>query len=742
MNPPPSVPGVLYVTSYPPRECGIATFTSDLVHALQRQFGQSISVRVCALNDGREYQYPGETTRTIDARNGGANAFIALANAVNDDQAIAIVHVQHEFGLFSGEFGEDLLAFTERITKPLVVTMHTVLPEPANGQRRIVQVLAARAERVVVMTRRSLDLLTTVYNVPLENIQVIPHGTHLSSQRDRAEIKEQFGLAGRNVLSTFGLLSPNKGIETAINALPGIVERFPRTLYCILGITHPGIVRESGESYRDGLVKRVTDLGMEHHVKFVNEYLNTESLLDYLAATDVYLFTSSDPNQAVSGTFSYALASGCPTVATPIPHVREGLMGDMGRTVEFGHPEMITDAVIDLFSHPEQMRHMRTCALESTRKTAWENVAIRHAQLYLDILHKPYALRYSLPTVTLSHLERMSTPLGVIQFAQAGQPDLETGYTLDDNARAAIVVCRHFALTQRPHDMILLSTYIDLIARCQQPDGVFVNYIDQHGEPHPSNQLENLEDANGRAVWALGTILAHHKHAPFHEIHKTRRLLAASIPWIEKLRSPRAMAYVIKGLALAHVEEPRDEYIVLVRRLADTLLDHHRDNSDSNWQWFEQSMTYANAALPEAVMLAFEVSGNEQYRDVARSTFDFLLYHTLANGHFRPISNDGWFHRNHVGYRKVYGEQSIEVCTTIETLATFARILNERRYRDDIDPVMSWYLGNNRLHQIVYDPASGGCYDGLEIDHVNINQGAESTICYLLARLTVEGLGR
>lgn len=729
-------PGVLFVTSYPPRECGIATYTRDLRSAIDRQFKHAFHLPVCALNNGVRHEYAAEVEHTIETHLDTVDDFDVVAAQINANRAVSLVHIQHEFGLFGGDYGERVLRLAKNIKKPIVVTFHTVLPDPTEGMLRVVRTLADLADSSVVMTHQSAGILTDFYGIARRRIHVVPHGTHLSPHREPRDVRQQLGLGDHRILSTFGLLGPNKAIETAIDALPAIVANFPDVLYLVIGKTHPGVVAHSGESYRTSLEQRVEELGLHRHVRFINEYLSTEDLLAYLAATDVYLFTSRDPMQAVSGTFAYALASGCPVVATPIPHVREALPPEAGVIAEFGNPASFSDGVIGLLSDPARLASMRVNALHHTRATAWENVAIRHAHLYMAALKSDPVNIHPLPSISLAHVERLTTAFGMVQFSKGGIPDPTSGYTLDDNARAAIVVCLRFALTGEARDLELLATYLKMMARCQKPDGGFINYFTEAGEPHACNDVENLEDANGRAVWALGTILAHQSILPIEIVSEAKQMFRECWGWVGDVRSPRAVAYLLKGLTQAYEADPTEKLRAPIRQMAEYLASRFDDASDGEWQWFEHSLTYANGVFPEAMLAAYLCTGTERYRAIAEIALRFLLKHTISGTFMRTVSNNGWFHRGKE--RNDHGEQSIDVASAVEALTLFDIAFPEAGYREPRDVAMSWYTGNNHLRQIMYDPASGGCYDGLEQHHVNINQGAESTVSYLIARLTVE----
>ncbi len=727
---------ILSLTSYPPRECGIATYSQDLLQAINRKFS-SLSMRVCALEEGNQpRRYPPEVKYTL--KSGQLDEYTGLARVINEDHAIEMVLIQHEFGLFGGEYGEYLLQLLYSLRKPVSLVFHTVLPEPEGKRKAIVRALGKGCDTIVVMTSYASNLLQNVYDIPGSKISVIPHGTHVVPWKDKKQAKIRYQLEGKLVLSTFGLLSSNKSIETALEALPELVRHFPNVVYLVLGRTHPVVVAHEGEAYRSFLKEKAHILGIEKHVRFVNKYLTLSELLDYLHLTDIYFFTSKDPHQAVSGTFAYAMGTGCPVISTPIPHALEMLQGDAGFIIDFRQAGQLADAALRLLKDEELRKHMGNNALHQTRASSWENTAISYARLLRgqDGKSKGEKLVYRIPRVSLKHLYRLSTPMGMIQFANISTPDPGSGYTLDDNARALIALCMQQELNKNKEHLPLLSCYLDFIAYCQQANGRFLNYVDKDHVFHIQNRYINLEDSNGRALWALGVLLAHQDFLPASLVKKAKNVFDASLWWIAETESPRAIAFIIKGLYHYYLISGREAIKSLIRMLADKLVHKYNDMADTSWEWFEEYLTYANSSLPEALLYAFLTTKEPAYKMIARSTFEFLIGQLFTEGGIKVISNRGWYHKNHVPEK--YGEQPIDVSCTIQALALFHKVFKDVRYLEKMETAFSWFLGNNHLRQIIYNPASGGCYDGLEERQVNLNQGAESTVCYLMARLTLE----
>lgn len=727
--------GILFVSSYPPRACGIASYCMDLFTAFKNAFGESFYLKVCALeNKLEERAYPPEVLYSLHVRD--HSAVLALAAKVNRNPALDAVFIQYEFGLFGGNRGDDVLLLLAALQKPAWITFHTVLPDPDSHLRRLVRQIAENSAGVVVMTQSSAELLVQDYALPRNLITIIPHGTHLVEYPDRAAAKRQLGLEGRHVLTTFGLLNPGKSIETAIEALPEIIRHFPETVYLVLGCTHPEIVLREGEAYREFLEQRVSALGLGGHVRFVNSYLSREHLLEFLKATDIYLFVSHDPHQAVSGTFAYAMSCSCPMISTPIPHAKEMLEGGSGMIVDFKSSPQVAQAVIELLGNPARRRQMNLNALHRIRPTVWENAALAHLELFKKTLPLTGQLRYTLPKVSLAHLRKLTTSQGIIQFAEINQPQPASGSTLDDNARALIAVTWHSALFHSKKSPSLAHVYLHFMESMQLDDGSFVNYRDETGGFHPMNRSVDLEDSNGRAIWALGVFLSHASHFHVSLRRRAQAVLDKALPLLARLSFPRAIAFAIKGLHALHHSRGSLEVKAYLNHLSHKLMACYVQSSDKDWPWFESQMTYANAVLPEAMLHAWLASHDVTFKQVAKRSFDFLLSHVFNGEVLRVISNQGWMQKDSRPHP--YGEQPIDVTSTILALDLFYQVWGEERYHVQMEQAFHWFLGKNHLHQIMYNPVTGGCYDGLEEDHVNLNQGAESTVCYLMARLAME----
>lgn len=725
---------ILIITSFPPRKCGIATYSYDLIKAIEDKYTTSFTIKVCALQKRDSIlKYPSEVNYFLKST--VKEDYHRVALDINLDEAIKIIYLEHEFGLYGGNYGDYILDFLDAIDKPVITTFHTVLGQPSDDRKAVIQNISVLSSKVIVMTHLSAEILKNDYAISEEKIAIIPHGTHLIEPL-HLDLKASIPFKNKIIISTFGLISEGKGIETALDALPKIVDKFPEVLYLIIGKTHPEVLKNEGEIYRDLLHEKVKTLRIENNVLFINKYLDLEVLLEYLQRTDLYFFTSKDPQQAVSGTLVYALSAGCPVLSTPIPHSLEMLDG-AGLNFDFGNSEQLADAAILVLSNPDMMHTMKLNALHRISPTAWQNAAIAHINLAKSFVNKTgFPLNYSIPNINLKHINRMTTDFGMIQFAEISDPDLASGYTIDDNARALIAVAKHFKLTGKFSDLPLINIYLKFIVFCQQEDGSFLNYVTTDKQFFDKNKDENLEDSNGRAIWALGEFLSLKQLLDFNLQAQVETAFKKAIPTIEFLQSPRAISFCIKGLYFYYHFKKDEAILKLITKLADNLVSKYRGVSSEDWQWYEEYLTYANAVIPEAMLLAGDSTNNILFKEIAIKTFDFLLKTTLNGEEIKVISNRGWHHKgkdkNH------FGEQPIEIAYTILALNTFYKIESNKDYSNKIAIAFNWFLGENHLNQIIYNPITGGCYDGLEEHQVNLNQGAESTVSYLLATLVVE----
>ncbi len=735
------IPEVLFISTYPPRECGIATYTTDLINALKKKFGDSFKLTICPLESKNEkHTYPNGVGSILNTDQ--PEDYLKIKREINQNERLSMVLIQHEFGLFENKENEfcDLI---KNIKKPVIIVFHTVLPNPNSKHLVHVQEIANLVDSIIVMTKYSQEILIRDYGVSPNLITIIPHGTHLVEYRDKENLKLKANLSGKIVLSTFGLISSGKCIESTLKALPEVVKKHPDSVFLILGKTHPTVLKQEGEKYRKSLEDLVIELNLENHVRFINYFLPLNELLDFLQLTDIYLFTSKDPNQAVSGTFSYAISSGCPIISTPIPHAVEVLKDGTGILFGFEDSAALTKCLNEIIENEELRKKIILNGIHKMAPTAWENSAIQHARLIENMDPNAIQLKYSIPEINLSHILQMTTDFGIIQFSEINQPDILTGYTLDDNARALIAISQKYELFGKEEDLKLITIYLDFIEFCQKENGRFLNYVDQYKEFTSQNFSTNLADSNGRAIWALGYFTSLKAIFPEELIEKAELIFKKAISHIHGIHSTRAMAFIIKGLYFRNRFYYSENEVELISLFSERLVKMYQHESNDNWFWFESYLTYANSILPEALLCAWKITHNQDYKKIACESFDFLLSKIFKNGKIHVISNKNWMHKeSDTIHITAGGEQPIDVAYTILALEKFNEFLDDNSYREKLISSFNWFLGENHLHQIIYNPCTGGCYDGLEENNINLNQGAESTISYLLARLSIENVLR
>jgi len=745
-------PIVVYVSTFPPRKCGIATFTEDLVNAMDEMLAPMVQSKVTAMNPSHvhSYKYPRKVLFQIHQDN--QQEYIEIAKQINRMDSVYLVNIQHEFGIFGGERGSYLVPFIEALEKPVIITFHTVLPNPNERIFNIVGSLAENAKAITVMTDLSKRVLVQDYGLSARKIHVIPHGIHSRPFTPSKQAKMALGYSDRVVLSTFGLLGRNKGLEYVIDALPEVLKRNPNFVYIIFGATHPVILEKEGESYRNFLISKIYDLQLYDNVKLYNKYFALNELLHFLKATDIYISPSLNPNQAVSGTLSYALGMGRPIISTSFPQAKEIITEDVGILVDFKSPQSYASAILHLLEDEDLRLKLGRNAYFQTRHMTWPNVALKYAIVFsrqargLREIHR----RRSLPEVKLEHLMRLTDDFGIIRFAKLSKPDISSGYTLDDNARALVAVALYYKKLgksiKRPIEAVykskllkLASTYLEFIAFASSADHCFHHYISPDRTPnYNQNQQDNLEDSYARAFYALAFATA----VGFLPRHIRQRALALLVNKMTKnvsFNSPRAVAYQIKTLRLLlskNIEIAEVDLKSELKNQCDKLTHLYEITHSPDWLWFEEYLTYSNSILSEALLLGYQITLNEEHLRIGKSTLDFLIENSFHDDLFLPTRQNDWHQRK--GRRAKFDQQPEEVTSMVYALKTCYSITRDEHYSELMYQAFYWFLGVNSLNQVVYDRTSGGCYDGIGKKAINLNQGAESTIAYLMARLAFE----
>jgi len=727
---------IICLSTFPPRQCGIATFTADLTNAIYQMFGPSVKSKIVAMNltELSHFPYPDKVILQISQPR--EEDYVNTANKLNQLKEVKLVSIQHEFGIFGGKYGSHLLPFMKKLQKPIVTTFHAVLPAPDEKMRNIVQSIMKYSKGIIVMTHSSKEILKNDYGLDPDRIQVIPHGIHHVPYRISERAKSALGFSGKLILSTFGFLSPGKGVEYVIEALPKAVEKFPNVRFLIAGVTHPVVLEQEGETYRNFLTKKVHQLGLSNYVSFYNTYFDINKLLQFLEATDVYLSTSLNPNQAVSGTLSYALGSGRPVISTAFAQAKQDITSEVGILVDFKNPQAFTDAIIKLLSNDQLRLQMGKNAYFRTRHMTWANVAHSYLKYFSQFAPELTLEQKKLPPIKLEHLAKLTDDFGIIQFAKLTEPDLSSGYTLDDNARALIAAALHYKKFETPSALKLASIYLNFLYRTAKPDGYFDNYVNSNRAIDKQRSIqENSEDPSARALYALA-LVSTTKQIPKRIRHRAHSLFEQSFQKNIAFSSPRAIAFYIKALncLLSKWKEPK--VLAVLRSCCEQLIILYEKSRSLDWEWFEPYLTYSNAILPEALILGYKITGERRYLEVSEKTLNFLIKHTFKDGMHIPVGQNGWFIRG--GTRQYFDQQPEDVAATVEILNTMFQVTNRKHYKELASIAFNWFLGDNVLGQVVCDRVTGGCHDGVGEKFINLNQGAESTISYLLARLSFE----
>ncbi len=730
-----------------PRRCGIATFTTDLQQAVATS-APAIETSIIAMTDrGQSYDYP--ATVRAEVRDDCPVDYERAAEMLNKSQ-VHVVSLQHEFGIFGGEAGADILPLLSRLTMPVVTTLHTVLAEPTAAQRDVLSAIVAASAKVVVMAEKGVELLRTVYRVPADKIEMIPHGIPDVAFVEPDAAKARLGFSGRSVILTFGLLSPNKGIEIMIDAMPSILKRRPDAVYVVLGATHPHLVRDRGEAYRDSLVSRVRELGIEDHVVFLDQFVDMPTLLDFIAMSDVYVTPYLDEAQMTSGTLAYSFGLGKAVVSTPYWHARELLADGKGILVSFGDAGAIGAEIAELLTDDDRRQSMRRRAYASSRSMTWARTASRYRATFeaarlavpLRVISGPVGLASrdsgAPPAMRTDHLLAMCDDTGLFQHAIHSVPDRAHGYCVDDNARALLVACALNAPGETPLPDVLTSRFAAFIQHAWNPDaGRFRNFLG-----FDRRWLEDCgsEDSHGRTLWSLGEAARSDASAPRRRW--ATALFAAALPAVERFTSPRAWAFTLLGLDGYCDIAPGDQDASRIRRvLADRLLAILAAVETDDWTWFEEALSYDNARLPQALILTGKATGTPAYvRAGLRSLRWLMARQTTAGGRFRPVGSDSFWNVRQAP--AAFDQQPLEAAATISACLAASRSDGSPEWRADAARAFAWFLGANDLNVPLVDLDTGSCRDGLHPDRANENRGGESVVSYLLGLSEVRELAR
>ncbi len=727
---------IAYVATSVPRKCGIATFTNDLANSISEEMG-GVPYRVVALSSVTNgYDYPPQVT--FEIKNNEIREYARAAEYLNGSST-QIVSLQHEFGIFGGEAGKYLSVLLTYLRKPVVTTCHTILKDPLKEYRESFESVIEFSERLVTMSPTGAEILRKTYGVPESKIAIIHHGVPDVPFVDSNFYKDQFGVEGRTVLLTFGLISPNKGIETALEALPPVVARHPEVIYIVLGATHPEVRRYSGEEYRLFLERKVRDLGLENHVVFHNRYVDLKELVEYICSCDIYVTPYLAKEQITSGTLAYALGAGKAIVSTPYWHAEDILSDQRGRLVDFGDTKGFSQALNELIEDPVMRNKMRKKAYEYGRQMIWREVARRYLELYRDVLkereHREVRKVWNqlmvplpnLPDIKLDHLLALSDDVGLLQHASFGIPDREHGYSADDVARGLAVLMSYYNQVKNPAILPTARVYMSFLKHAQTESGHFHNFMSYDRRFLDG---EDSDETLGRVMWGLGSVV---RWSPNQRLrHLAQNMMENALPELETLNSLRAKAYAVIGFHhLLNRFVGASRFRWLLEKYADDLVAAYRAHRTDAWRWFEDILTYGNAKLPEALFNAYQDTGKDEYMDVAAETLDFLTEIKWNGVYFEMIGNEGWYKKN--GERATFGQQPIDAGYLVEAYIAAHQVTRKDKYLVLAQYAFEWFLGRNRLNEALYDFGDGAVADGIDSTGISRNQGAESVVCFLMA---------
>jgi len=729
-----------YIGTYPPRECGIGTFTMNLYNSMvmnKETINDSTEGFIVAMNDIEQtYDYPEEVKLTI--RQEHQRDYLEAVKFVNLSGADICI-LEHEFGIFGGQNGIYILPFLHRLEIPLIVTLHTIVKSPSYNEKAVLQEICKMAHKVVVMSHKAIKFLTSIYNVDESKIEYIEHGVP-DIQFNQHQSKKEFNLENKKFLLTFGFISRNKGIETVIKALPKVIEKHPEVLYLVLGKTHPNVLRHSGEEYRIYLQRLVKNLKLENHVFFLNEFVNQKELFKYLSASDIYITPYLNEAQITSGTLSYATGVGSAVISTPYWHASELLADGRGRLFNFNDSDELSTILTDLLDNPEVLKDLRKKAYDYGRTITWPRSGVKYVALAKKILaSKPNVVVEKevtidpliLPPFSLAHIKRLTDDTGIIQHAKFGIPNLKEGYCLDDNARALLMVLMAYRQKKDTTALDLAPIYLSYIHYMQNKNGTFRNFLsfsrsflDETGS----------EDSFGRTIWALGYLLG---NAPNDAYYQTGKLVFFDAsPNFEKIQSIRGIANSMVGVSHYLRSNPADDSMTeRLRNLAGKLISQYNENSTHDWKWFEPLLAYDNGILPLALLHAAEILNDDKITEVALETMNFLTGITLKEGYLSIIGNEKWYKKE--GERSMFAQQPVDALAMILMYHQAFHLTKDKDYLTKLFACFMWFLGENDLRMSLFDFETKGCCDGFEKYGVNRNQGAESSLAYLISHLTV-----
>lgn len=729
---------IAFIGNYLPRQCGIATFTTDLCEAIATECGDTTCIALPVNDIETGYAYPPRVRFELAEKD--IDSYRRAADFLNINSVDAVC-LQHEYGIFGGVAGSHILALLRELRTPIVTTFHTILQEPNPTQHQVLQEVAGLSDRVVVMSQRGVEFLQTVYGIQPEKIDLIPHGIPDVSFSDPSFHKDLFGVEGKMVMLSFGLLSASKGIETVINAMPAILARYPNVVYIVVGATHPHVLRHDGETYRLSLERSAQEQGVAGQVIFYNRFVSLKELIEFISVADIYITPYLNAAQITSGTLAYTLGAGKAIISSPYWYAEEMLADDRGVLVPFQDPAALAEQVIDLLVNESKRHAMRKRAYLFGRAMVWPQVARRYMASFERARDErrrfvPYGFAVKplderpgeLPPLKLDHLRHMTDDTGMLQHATFIVPSYLEGYCIDDNARA-LIVATYLAELGNDEAFALATCYLAFIRYAFNSEtGRFRNFMDYQRQ---WMEESGSEDSHGRTLWALGTVLGRSSTPGLQSI--AGWLFERSLPAILSTNSPRAWAFALVGIHEYLRRFDGDRRVSQVRdELAGRLLKLYQSSRLDDWHWYEAELTYCNAVLPQAMIMCGQWIPNRVMTEAGIESLCWLADLQRANavgGHFVPIGSNGFYVRD--GERARFDQQPVEAQTMASACLEAYRSTGDACWRKEARRAFEWFLGRNDLNLPVYDPTTGGCRDGLHPDRPNENQGAESTLAFL-----------
>ena len=749
---------IAVIGNHLPRQCGIATFTTDLCSAIAAEYGTAHLLALPVNDTDQGYDYPARVRWSLTQND--VSSYEEAARFLNFNN-IDMVCLQHEYGIFGGPAGSHILHLLRALKMPVVTTLHTVLREPNPDQLMVMEQIAELSDRLIVMSQLSSQFLQDIFKVPGSKIDIVPHGVPDLPFLDPNFYKDRFGVEGKAVLLTFGLLSPNKGIENVIQALPDILSKHSNVAYIVAGATHPHILRREGDRYRESLQALAKEVGVESNVIFHNHFVSPEEMVQFIGAADIYITPYRHEAQVVSGTLAYAVGAGKAIISTPYWHAIELLDDRRGALVPFQNPDAIAQKTISLLDSPATRHAMRKRAYLFGREMVWKRVAQGYMESFVrvrsDRMQTPrvqFSARMTpksldqLPELKLNYLNRLTDDTGMLQHAIFTIPNRGEGYTTDDNARALIfrvmraqwaspplVVGGAIARAVATPD--LSFRYMAFLEHAfNSSNGRFRNFL---GYDRRWNEDAGSEDCHGRALWALGTVLGQSKDDGLRSA--AGRLFEFSCSAVMEFTSPRAWAYALLGIQEYLNSYPGDRDAKKVRSvLGRRLFEMYESIRRPDWKWFENVVAYGNARLPQALLLVGSACADDRMVSAGLEALDWLseTQRCETNGHFVPIGSQGFYRQG--GEKARFDQQPLEAAGAVSACLQAYRVTGDTRWRREAWSAFNWFLGDNDLQLPLYDPTTGGCRDGLHPDRANENQGAESTLSFLMALLEMRSL--